>query len=159
LPPGAQVEVLDALDILVQAAKPFGESQMRTIKGKAVSVPFGLSLKRPLDQGVGVDGRGGSKRPGGKGGVFDALLQGLDHLRVAVDVDFKQFRPAAQLRADAVVAQSLANDVVFTAEEVLADVAQEVEMADEVRRSGKHLVATAARMPLPMSWTSASGAP
>ncbi len=43
LPPGAQVEILDALDILIQAAQSFGESQMRAIKGETVSVAIGLS--------------------------------------------------------------------------------------------------------------------
>ena len=41
------------------------------------------------------------------------------------------------LRADAMFPEPVADDVVFGAREVLADIAQEMEMADEVRQAGK----------------------
>ncbi len=54
-----------------------------------------------------------------------------------VQIRFERFSPVVQLRADAMLAESLADGVVFGAEEVLPDVAQEMKMADEIRHLGK----------------------
>ena len=64
-------------------------------------------------------------------------MEFLDQLRVPVNIGFELFRPIEQLCADGMLAEPLANDVVIGTEEVLANVTQEVEMADEVWHPGK----------------------
>jgi len=133
------MDVFDFLELSTQSTEPIGEIQMRTVERESVSMALRLSPQRPLDQCVRTDDGHELQCLGRQHGLFDSRLYRFDQLGFAVDLGLEVFGSASQRRTDAMFAEPCADRVIFSAEEILSEVAQEMEMTDEVGHVGKHV--------------------
>lgn len=139
-PPGlAGRQSFEGLEERVNLLGAAGQGQQRPVKGEAVTLTLLQAGQNPVGQQIGRQQWGVGQRLG-RQTVGWQLVERLPQGRVGVDLFLPSPQPGAQPAGRAVTLEPLAQSVILGAKEVFAQVAQEMEVTDEVRQAGKDLL-------------------
>lgn len=110
---------------------------MGPIEGETVSMSLLFTLQSPQDEAVGVDDRELLKGGIGEALILEAGMEKVNQMGVLIELALELFGAVAQLGADGMLAQTLPDDVVIGSEEVIAEVSEEMKMANKIRNRGE----------------------
>lgn len=110
---------------------------MGPIEGETVSMSLLFTLQSPQDEAVGVDDRELLKGGIGEALMLEAGMEKVNQMGVLIELALELLGAVAQLGADGMLAQTLPDDVVIGSEEVVAEVSEEMKMANKIRNRGE----------------------